>query len=587
LFERLERQPNLLTRSERHPIGRHQSLRAAIESSDRLLTGVERKVFYRLSIFANSFDLGAAERVCSVVGDLEPAEVARAVANLIDKSVVVARFDPNGTRYGLLDTVRRYAAEKLPEDDDVAPLRAAHLKWMLDLVSDALADPTLAQTYRHPDSPSVLELEADNIRAVLEWAIENDQPAALELSTRLSVWWRMAGRLAEARHWLETALAANSSDPSGVTAQALVQLGLVIQDQLDTSGSLTIHAQAIEAAQSSRDDELAVMATVGMAQALRDCGDYAEAASFAERALALARNCGERGGQTRALAALAFIELYQGHLDEARVHAGEAVDLVDDLYPSDGAWEAFASSAIANAFASELDAAEAHAVAALALGEALGSAFKVAWTHSTLGTIAASRGNIDGEIDHAQECLELSVAIGSKRTLANALMCLSQACGLAGHFDVGGTLVGATSSLVRRAGFALPPGFDRFTRLDAYSEAFGGDRRVLTAAYHRGRALPAPAVVDLARSVTATGTDGSAGLTRAVDRLTPRERELIGHVAEGLTDAQIGAHLTISLRTVHSHLDRIRDKTGARRRADLTRLAMTLGRAEFKETPSS
>ena len=45
----------------------------------------------------------------------------------------------------------------------------------------------------------------------------------------------------------------------------------------------------------------------------------------------------------------------------------------------------------------------------------------------------------------------------------------------------------------------------------------------------------------------------------------------------GRTDAQIAAELFISVRTVRSHLDRIRDKTGYRRRADLTRLALAEG----------
>jgi len=59
--------------------------------------------------------------------------------------------------------------------------------------------------------------------------------------------------------------------------------------------------------------------------------------------------------------------------------------------------------------------------------------------------------------------------------------------------------------------------------------------------------------------------------------LSTRERELVTLVAQGRTDAQIAAQLYISIRTVRSHLDRIRDKTGRRRRADLTRLALSEG----------
>jgi DNA-binding CsgD family transcriptional regulator len=66
-------------------------------------------------------------------------------------------------------------------------------------------------------------------------------------------------------------------------------------------------------------------------------------------------------------------------------------------------------------------------------------------------------------------------------------------------------------------------------------------------------------------------------LAAALPRLSPRERELISLVAQGRTDAEIAAQLYITVRTVSSHLDRIRDKTGCRRRADLTRLALSAG----------
>jgi DNA-binding NarL/FixJ family response regulator len=63
----------------------------------------------------------------------------------------------------------------------------------------------------------------------------------------------------------------------------------------------------------------------------------------------------------------------------------------------------------------------------------------------------------------------------------------------------------------------------------------------------------------------------------ADDSLTPREKEILVLVARGERDQDIAAQLYISISTVHSHLERIRQKTGRRRRPDLTRLAIEQG----------
>jgi DNA-binding CsgD family transcriptional regulator len=81
---------------------------------------------------------------------------------------------------------------------------------------------------------------------------------------------------------------------------------------------------------------------------------------------------------------------------------------------------------------------------------------------------------------------------------------------------------------------------------------------------------------EYALTLTAPGPPPSRSAAAPV-KLSGRERELVTLVAQGRTDAQIAAQLYISIRTVRSHLDRIRDKTGGRRRADLTRLALTEG----------
>jgi pSer/pThr/pTyr-binding forkhead associated (FHA) protein len=83
-----------------------------------------------------------------------------------------------------------------------------------------------------------------------------------------------------------------------------------------------------------------------------------------------------------------------------------------------------------------------------------------------------------------------------------------------------------------------------------------------------GRTMQLPAGILGSRETTAEGRHGIA---------TPRERQLLALVAGGATDQQIADELYISISTVRSHLDRIQEKTGLRRRPDLTRLALDLG----------
>ncbi len=78
---------------------------------------------------------------------------------------------------------------------------------------------------------------------------------------------------------------------------------------------------------------------------------------------------------------------------------------------------------------------------------------------------------------------------------------------------------------------------------------------------------------------------GAADAYRLLTALSQREREVLAEVASGRTDDQIAAALFISVKTVHSHLDRIRDKTGLRRRAELTRLAVRLGLGGASPSP--
>ena len=95
------------------------------------------------------------------------------------------------------------------------------------------------------------------------------------------------------------------------------------------------------------------------------------------------------------------------------------------------------------------------------------------------------------------------------------------------------------------------------------------------AARQRGAAMTLATATEYALMLT--GSTPARQTEAGTGKLSARERELVTLVAQGATNAQITAQLYISIRTVSSHLDRIRDKTGCRRRADLTRLTIFNG----------
>ena len=103
----------LLTRGRRTALPRHQTLRATLDWSYRLLPPREQLLLCRLAAFVGPFGLAAARDVASGGGISRP-DVDGALANLVAKSLVAA--DGAGDlRYRLLDTTRAYAGEKLRE----------------------------------------------------------------------------------------------------------------------------------------------------------------------------------------------------------------------------------------------------------------------------------------------------------------------------------------------------------------------------------------------------------------------------------------------------------------------------------------
>lgn len=163
VLSRIEDRFRLLRTRNRDASDRHQTMLATLDWSYELLAEDERLLLDRLSVFGETFDLAAAEDICSD-DDLDEFDILDLLASLVDKSLVSVLRTQDQMRYRLLETVRHYAADHLSEAQ-VATLRDRHLVYF---------DRLLAETHRDWASLRLNEFEAAHARYTVEWGNARD-----------------------------------------------------------------------------------------------------------------------------------------------------------------------------------------------------------------------------------------------------------------------------------------------------------------------------------------------------------------------------------------------------------------------------
>jgi predicted ATPase len=224
LARRLDRRFRLLGGSQRSAVERHQTLRAAIDWSYELLSDAEKLLLARVSVFAGGFTLEAAEAVTAGDG-LEADAVLEVLASLVARSLVVADTEEVEARYGLLETIRQYAQDRLAEDGDVNRLRGQHSVYYTNFGARAIANVSGADGL---DWERRLDMESDNFRAALAWAIDT---RAIDTAVRLLGMWDTPTRdLSDYRDMVSAVQWATETVLSlpGVSANARYPAALVV-----------------------------------------------------------------------------------------------------------------------------------------------------------------------------------------------------------------------------------------------------------------------------------------------------------------------------------------------------------------------
>jgi predicted ATPase/class 3 adenylate cyclase len=334
LLTRLEKSFSALGSGARDLPGRQQTLRSAIQWSYDLLDGGERRLVNRFSVFARGGSFEQAEAVCGPAEEVG-GDVLDALDRLADQSLLRRLPDFDQPRFLMLQTIREFAADQLEASGEAATIKTRHLEAFLELAKEA--KPHLFGS-RRKEWLDRLEIEQDNFRGALDWAIASgDARHAMELSATLWRFWQMRGLIHEGRARVGRALELpNSHDFPAERLLALEAAGSLAYWQADMDTAEAYYIECLELTRTTGDK--AALATALYNAAFPRVVSMAEQDRprlLLQEALGLFRELGDQTGVARTLWALGNGDYFARDFDKALALLTEsqaAFRTVDDRF---------------------------------------------------------------------------------------------------------------------------------------------------------------------------------------------------------------------------------------------------------------
>ena len=333
---RLDNRFRLLTGGSKMALPRQQTLRALIDWSYSLLTEAEKRLLCRLSVFAGGWTLAAAEQVCGGESEAEATieewEVLDLLTSLLDKSLVAAETQGQGTRYRLLETVRQYGRERLLDAGAGEAVRGRHRDYFVAWAEEA------APKLRSGEQAfwlEALETEHDNLRQALACCLEAAEEggeAGLRLGVALGWFWHIRGHYGEGRAYLAAALERTvGAEQQQVRARALNDAGNLASRQGDYAAARALFEESLTIKRELGDRK-------GIADSLNNLGivagsqsDYVATRALYEESLTIFRELGDKLSIADSLTNLGIVALNQGDYVAARVLYEESLTIRREL----------------------------------------------------------------------------------------------------------------------------------------------------------------------------------------------------------------------------------------------------------------
>jgi predicted ATPase/DNA-binding CsgD family transcriptional regulator len=526
----------LLSGGQRTAVARQQTLRATVDWSHQLLSGPERILLRRLSVFAGGWTFEAAESVCAGEG-LQRHGVLDLLGLLVDKSLVLAEEHQGAVRYRLLETIRQYASEKLQEAGEAERLSDQHRDFFLRLAEEADVELRGSEQRRWLDH---LEVEHDNLRTALRWSLATGHSeAAVRLSGALSWYWSYRGYVEEGRRGLAQALAM-SPEPSAARMRALNGAAWLAHNSADSNAAQELLEESLSIALERSDHWAQAWVTHLLGRVAYYRNDPDRARDLGQQSLIMAERIGDR-----------WLVAWALHLLGLAAHIGADYETAGEYYAR-----------------------------SLEIRREIGYPMGILMLQQLIGDIAFRAGDVIEAYQRWRESLVVLRELGH-RGIANSLAAFAS---LAAALDqpVRAVRLAAATAMMSESSQTPPIPLAAGLLGDGLARAREAlDQATFAAAWTDGQALSIDQCFAEALAVELSPSTETVQLAAPTITLraglTATELQVLRLLALGCTTREIADELVIAVSTVDRHLTHIYGKLGVRNRTQATAFALQHG----------